>query len=351
MSWGAVAVGGAALISGAIGADAAGDAASIQAGATDRASQLQMQMFQELAKGLEPFRAGGTNALQRLMFGAGLAEHPRIDRLRDKFTKTKGGTEEQVLQGTIYSWGDPETNEQNTYRYSDGSFGNTPTKTIAGVEGREVFNEKGFNAARARLLERRPELGGGDLMKDFAFEPFEFDADDLRKDPGYRFQKREGEQALTRAAAARGLAQSTPGLKELARFNQGLAATHFDSAFRRNLATNTTNFSRALGVHQTNRDNTVNLLMSLAGMGQNAAAHTGNAGMVAGGNAANAILAGGQGAANAALTGGAAVNNAIQGGIGNYLYQQRFDEMMKRFPVFNTIPADVAAGYGTAYGG
>lgn len=66
----AIAVGsiGSTLISGSMQANAAEDAANIQAGATDRANQLQYQMFQEQQKLMQPWTQAGSQNLNRLNY-------------------------------------------------------------------------------------------------------------------------------------------------------------------------------------------------------------------------------------------------------------------------------------------
>ena len=65
MPWMALAIGGSALL----GANASSKAASTQAGATDRATELQERMFNKQLELQEPFRRAGVNALNRLESG------------------------------------------------------------------------------------------------------------------------------------------------------------------------------------------------------------------------------------------------------------------------------------------
>lgn len=62
MPWMALAIGGSALL----GASAAKSAASTQAGAADRAAQLQNEQFQQTREDLAPYRAAGQTALNAL---------------------------------------------------------------------------------------------------------------------------------------------------------------------------------------------------------------------------------------------------------------------------------------------
>jgi hypothetical protein len=164
-------------------------------------------------------------------------------------------------------------------------------------------------------------------------DDFSFGLKDFAKDPGYEFRLGEGEKALTRAMSARGLGNSTPGLRALMRFNQDYASGEFDQAF-----------GRAFTIDSANKAQKFNVLSYLAGTGQNAAAMTGQAGANMAAGVSGAAMAGGAGQANSIMAGHGALNNAVQGGIGNYMYQQRFDEMMKRMPVFGgSAPATMSA--------
>lgn len=165
--------------------------------------------------------------------------------------------------------------------------------------------------------------GYGSLTK-----PFSYSLSDFSKDPGYEFQKAEGEKALDRGALARGNFASTASLKNLMRFNQDLASTQYGAAY-----------NRAFTGDAANKQQSFNVLSYLAGTGQNAAAMTGQAGVNMAAGTANANMAAGAGQAQAALISGQGMNNAIQGGLSNYMYQQRYDAMMQRMPVFGQQPA------------
>lgn len=67
---GAAAIGG--IASSVIGSNAASDAASTQAAASDKASQVQLDMFNRTKADEAPFVAAGGNALTQLMSGIGI---------------------------------------------------------------------------------------------------------------------------------------------------------------------------------------------------------------------------------------------------------------------------------------
>lgn len=118
----------------------------------------------------------------------------------------------------------------------------------------------------------------------------------LQNYPGYQFQFNQGEQALDRSAASRGLLLSGAQVKDAQTYGQGVAQ------------------SSALQPY-------LSMLSGLTSTGENAGALTGNAATTAGQGIASSQLAGGQaqaagivGSANAVQTGlQSGLNNAIQG--------------------------------------
>lgn len=309
MPWGAAAAA-AALVSGAMGASASRSAARTQAGAADRATALQEEMYQTTRGDLAPYRDAGGPALQRLMYLTGIGD--RSGFLRDDAAARMG-----IKKPTMQDAAD-EYLKGHIERYGSGYTG-ASDMDVKALGEKQIFERmmSEYNAKTQNLSAGSGVPGGpddfGSLMRDFTLA-------DFAKDPGYEFRLGEGEKALARAAASRGLLKSTPGLKSLMRFNQDLASTEFGAAYGRDAANKATKF---------------NLLSHLSGIGQNAAAMTGQAGanMAAGGS--QAIMAGGNAAAAGVLGSASAWNNAIQGGLGNYMYQKRWDDMMSRFPVFS----------------
>ena len=114
--------------------------------------------------------------------------------------------------------------------------------------------------------------------------------------PGYQFRFDEGNRAVDRSAAARGLLHSGAAIKAQQRFGQGLASQEFGDWWNR--------------------------LAGVAGVGMSATQGT----SAAGANAANNISAAYQGAGNARASSYANTGSAINSGINNvlsaYLYNQ-----------------------------
>ena len=117
--------------------------------------------------------------------------------------------------------------------------------------------------------------------------------------PYYNFLLEQGTRGLERGAAARGGQLSGAEQEALTRYGQNLASTDYSNWLAR--------YYQGLTPYQ-----------SLAGVGQTAAAQTGQAGMQAGAGQASALLAGGQAQAAGQLGAWAPYGNLINWG-GNQL--------------------------------
>jgi hypothetical protein len=141
---------------------------------------------------------------------------------------------------------------------------------------------------------------GGRLTQDFVYGPGAYQAD-----PGYAFRLREGMNAMNATAAARGGLISGNALRAGQAYGQEMGSQEYQNAF-----------ARAQNTFQMNRNNLINPLQFLTGIGQagasNQAANVGNFGTAQAANltgGANALAAGQIGSANA--------YNSALGGVGN----------------------------------
>ncbi len=116
-------------------------------------------------------------------------------------------------------------------------------------------------------------------------------AADVENTPGYQFQLSEGQKALQRSAAAAGGLMSGGTEKALDQYSQGLASTYYQNAVNNSL----TQF-------QTNRNNTFQSLMGLAGFGLPAAAQYNQAAQNFGNMSAGNIMNAGQYVGNAGMS-------------------------------------------------
>lgn len=284
--FGALAIGGAALASGMIGADASKSAANSVAGASDRANAVLQRNYDTTRQDLSGYRGAGGDALGQLMY------------------LTTGST----------SGFDQNTREVARQKLID----NAHAQGQGLAQGWTPSEESVDGYVKNYMGDMKPSGTAGSLMK-----PFDYSLSDFYKDPSYNFRLQQGEQGITRASAASGIASGSPGLKALMRYNQDYASTEYGNAF-----------NRAFGVDQANKQTQYNFLSGIAGMGQNAAAMTGSAGTAAAAGSSQALMTGGQAIGAGTIGAASATNNAVQGGLSNYMYQQRYDQMMQRMPVF-----------------
>ena len=117
----------------------------------------------------------------------------------------------------------------------------------------EPFRQGGL-AGQNRLMELLG-IGGDASVADYGRDARDFSVNDFEVDPGYAFRLSEGNKALERSAAARGMLMSGSMFKGAQRFGQDLASQEYQNAFNR---------------FQTNRSSRLNPLMGMAGAGQNA---------------------------------------------------------------------------------
>jgi len=153
----------------------------------------------------------------------------------------------------------------------------------------EPFRQGGITSQN-RIMELLG-IGGDAAAGDYGRYGRDFAMSDYEADPGYAFRLAEGNKALERSAAARGMVMSGQMFKGAQRFGQDLASQEYQNAFNR---------------YQTNRSNQLNPLQSLMGAGQTSTniltGEAGNLGRSLGENelgAGNARASGYIGSANA----------------------------------------------------
>lgn len=118
-----------------------------------------------------------------------------------------------------------------------------------------------------------------------------YSGQDIYDDPSYKFRLNEGLNSVQSGAAAQGGLLSGATQKALANYGQEAASQEYGNAYNR------------FNADQTNQ---YNRLANLVGVGQNAAAQTGNAGLQTGQAIANNTM----GAGNALAAGSIASSNA-----------------------------------------
>lgn len=141
----------------------------------------------------------------------------------------------------------------------------------------------------------------------------QFTTEDFEAAPGFEFRQGQGEQAINRAAAARGGFSSPSTVKDLLRFNQGLASDEFGNSFNR---------------FQVGQGNRFNRLAALSGIGQTAVNTGVGSGMNFANQSGNIAQLGGQLAADNRLTGANALIGGITGGISSGIDQFNINRLL-----------------------
>jgi hypothetical protein len=271
----ALLIGGAATVAGSvISANAAGKAASTQAGAARDASELAYQTsLNQIAAQKE--------ALDKQIAASGATVDKQLVAQRDALAAQLSQTAEGLaFQKAMY-----EQSRADFAPYRESGVANlNQLNTLLGIGGNTGAADYG-------------------RFKTADFTPANFAAN---QDPGYGFRMSEGLKAVDRQAAARGGLISGNALKASQAFGQDMASQEYQNAFNR---------------FQTIRGNTLSPFQSGAAAGQSAAAMQGasnaafgNAGANAAGANSAAYGAFGQGASGAYGNQGQATNAAY----GNY---------------------------------
>ena len=127
-----------------------------------------------------------------------------------------------------------------------------------------------------------------------------YSGQDIYDDPSYQFRVNQGNNAIQGSAAAQGGLLSGATLKALQNYGQESASQEYQNAYNR------------FNADQTNQ---YNRLSNLVGIGQNAAAQTGNAGT----QTAQAIASNTMQGANSQAAGTIAAGNSVANGFGSLL--------------------------------
>ena len=289
----AAAVVGGSVISGMMGADAAGDAARTQANAARDASQVARQTALDQigaqAYATAPGRNVGTVALYQLASMLGI--DPRTAFPGGGATQPSGGAQEGQGDGGdgsgLAGWAGPLDSWRDRVRAQGEPTGGMDFASLIGEMPRP-----GAPGAEFGSLNRAPTLS------------------ELQMDPSFGFRLGQGLEARENSAAARGMQLSGSTLKDLERFSQDYASQEYGNAY---------------GRYQGQQSDQFNRLASLAGIGQTASQNTGATAANALGNAGNQIGQNIMGAGNAMAAGQIGQANAIGGAlnnIGNFAFMQ-----------------------------
>ena len=249
-------------------AEAAREAAQIQAQLGREGLALQREMFERQIGLQEPFRQAGMGAQNRLLDLLGIGYSP--EQLAQEY-RSRVGTG-QMSEAQFVQWARSQ-----------------------GIPDQRLMQ------ARNMLLGQTTGMGAPQSDFGSAARPFSMEA--FQQDPGYGFRLGEGLKALERSAAARGGLLSGGTGKALQRYGQEAASQEYGNAFNR---------------FYTERQNLLNPLLSLSGRGQTVsselgqqAGQFGQAGANQLGQIGNVMASGTVGSTNA-------INQAIGQGVSIY---------------------------------
>ncbi len=148
-------------------------------------------------------------------------------------------------------------------------------------------------------------------------------------DPGFQFALQQGQDAMSRGAAATGNLQTGGFAKDLASYTTGAALQDYAGAYNRAANTFNTNYN----VFRNNQTDPYNKLMGAAGLGYGAAAQTGAYGSQYGsdltglaGSYGTSLTGLTTGAGNVGAAGSIGTGNALNSGLGAFgqWYQQTY---------------------------
>ena len=252
------------LVGAFISSSGASDAADSQRAATDAATAEQRRQFDLVRGDTASARGIGESAIAQLARELGLPYNPQ--------TGSMGGLTEAQIRAELtpqYTTGGTSASPGRLEQYTDGS-GSGPEQQsslrwIPAVEGSPgTLNQAGLDAAVQQRMAR--QTSGAQQPG----QPMPQEVIDPTKDPGYQFGLQQGQTALDRRIAAMGGRVSGAALKASTRYNQDYATTGYAAAYNR---------------QNSARSERLNRLQALAGIGQTAAATSGQAGS----NTSNAI--------------------------------------------------------------
>lgn len=281
ISAGAYLVGGAAIGSALIGANAAGSASDKQSQSAAAAQATQLHMYNQTRDDQAPWRQAGNNALSSLSGYMGL---PTQSRVFDSAGYDKANKDYQnSLQG------------QSQYGY-------TPLGLPTGGSSAEMWNATGSSPVPASAAPNKDDYYTNQTTPGDpnAQGMHQFNASDLNASlaPNYKFMLDQGLGAVNNQASVGGGLVGGNALKGINDYAQNYAQNGYQQAYNN---------------YNANQTNIFNRLSNIAGLGQTSVGQTGNIGANLAGNIGSAQMAGG--AAQAAGIMG--TGKAISGGMNN----------------------------------
>ena len=269
MSWVAAAVIGGSTILNYMGSQNAADA---QANAANQANGTQWAMYNQNRLDNAPWRQAGGSAINRLSMlmgfdptGTGTAGTPAVAGTAGYWT---GGGQGHYTHGNDWVEG-------------------------GGGQGSWVPGTPGTDAIPGTPAYNTTDPGFGSLSQ-------KFNMSDFTQDPGYQFRLAEGQKALDRSAASKGMNLSGAQLKASQSYGQNMGSQEYGNAYNRFNNDQSTLYNRLAGI---------------SGIGQTANGQTQMSGMNAANNVAQNQLGAGNAAAAGIMGGVNAISNGVNQGI------------------------------------
>lgn len=261
-------------------ADAAGNAAALQAQTTADTNALTWRQYQQSLANSSPAMQSGQSALAALQQGLGLGQL--------RATGNNNVTQTDMYGNAIVT----------------GNATNATTGQVGGLDanGQPLVTQPGsqnYGATQAELNQAAGGIKSGSLLQSFGDNVAANGG--FTQDPSYQFRLSEGAKTLAASAAARGQTGSGQNLKDITNYSQGAASQEYNNAFNR---------------YNTTQQNAVANLSSLAAIGVNGANAASSAGQSAAASIAGNSQAG-TAAQNNYTTSGAAAQAAGQVGQAN----------------------------------
>lgn len=322
MSWAIVASVAGSVIMGSMQADAAGDAADQQQGATNRSTAENSRQFDLIRSDQAPYRAAGTSAINRLMSLLGMGDPYAEDR--DRAASASGIAKPTMDQARAITSG------KHQQMFGVGYSPDSDRAAIAAQEQRD-YDElmAGYNAQVGKLGVGE---AGAPIPKEYGSLNKKFSVEDFWADPvtqlGYQYGADLGTKALYNASPLTTGRDSGAALKELTKFGTDYAGSKAGESY---------------GRFEGEKTNVFNRLMAMVGGGQVANQATGAAGVATANTNANLMTS----QANANAAAGIAGANAWSGGVKNLSNWWQQNEMINRaFPKSTPTSNFGYTGYG-----
>lgn len=232
------------VISGALG----GKASKAQSDAAGKATDAQLQMYNQTREDLAPYRSTGVAANTKLSQLMGLDDFDRTaigDKLKTAHPELYGTASTSTANPTPT----PPNPSTNPFNHTTPMWSQWVTDNLNGnINNQSASNktttdqQSALNAAiDAQISQTKNDPSYGSLAKKFTLA-------DYTADPGYQFRLDQGNKALSAAQAARGGFYSGAALKEANAYNSGQASQEYGNAYNRFNTDQSNLYSRLGGI-------------------------------------------------------------------------------------------------------